>query len=84
MHFKISWYLLRIWHNDDGNPKADQCHGQLRCTSLIATSRPTNEPFASLLAYIVTTCVGQRIGNSPGGLKFLTPLLTLLFLDQSR
>ena len=43
MHIKISWYLLRIWQNDDdGNLKADQCHGQLRCTSLIATLRPTN------------------------------------------
>ena len=43
-----------------------QCHGQLRCTSLIATLRPTNGSFASLFAYIVTTCVGQRIGNSQG------------------
>ena len=67
MHIKISWYLLRIWHNDDdGNSKADQCHGQLQCTSLIATLRPTNGSFASLFASIVTTCVGQRIGNSPG------------------
>ena len=54
MHIKISWYLLRLWHNDDdGNLKADQCHGQLRCTSLIATLRPTNGSFASLLAYII-------------------------------
>ena len=58
MHIKISWYLLRIWHNDDGNSKADQCHGQLRCKSLIATLRPTNGSFASLFAYIVTTCIG--------------------------
>ena len=41
-----------IWHNDDGNSKADQCHGQLRCTSLIATLRPTNGSFASLFPYI--------------------------------
>ena len=67
MQIKISWYLLRIWHNDDGNSKADQCHGQL-CVSLIATRRPTNGSFASLFAYIVTTCVGQQIGNSPGAL----------------
>ena len=54
MHIKISWYLLRLWHNDDGgNLKADQCYGQLRCTSLIATLRPTNESFASLFAYII-------------------------------
>ena len=42
------------------------------CTSLIATLRPTNGSFASLFAYIVTTCVGQRIGNSPG-VKVLNP-----------
>ena len=40
--------------------------------SLIATLRPTTGSFASLFAYIVTTCVGQRIGNSPGA-KVLNP-----------
>ena len=34
--------------------------------------RPTNRSFASLFAYIVTICVGQRIGNSPGA-KVLNP-----------
>ena len=38
----------RQWHNDDGNSMADQCHGQLRCTSLIATLRPANRSFATL------------------------------------
>ena len=71
LQIKISWYLLRIWHKDDGNSKADQMSWSA-CTSLIATLRPTNRSFASLFAYIVTTCVGQRIGNSPGA-KVLNP-----------
>ena len=88
MHIKISYYPLRIWRNDDGNSKADHCHGQLRCTSLIATLRPTNGSFASLFAYIATTCVGQWMAIVQGT-KVLNPIqyappLTSLFLAQSQ
>ena len=81
MHIKISQYLLRIWHNNDGNSNADRCHCQLRCTSLIATLRPINGSFASLFALPVCLPNGLAIVPRTKVLKFL--LIIIHFINPS-